>query len=73
MKIIDLAIRYRPSIVVLTVMLSVGGLTSYLTIPKESFPSIAIPNIIISAVYPGASPNDIELSLIHISEPTRPY
>ncbi len=63
MKIIDLAIRYRPSIVVLTVMLSVGGLTSYLTIPKESFPSIAIPNIIISAVYPGASPNDIETLL----------
>ncbi len=63
MKIIDLAIRYRPSILVLTVMLTLGGLTSYLTIPKESFPSIAIPNIIISTVYPGASPDDIETLL----------
>ena len=60
MKIIDLAIRYRPSITILTVMLTLGGLISYLTIPKESFPSIAIPNIIISTFYPGASPDDIE-------------
>ena len=63
MKIIDLAIRYRPSIVVLTVLLTLGGLTSYLTIPKESYPSIEIPNIIVTSVYPGASPNDIETLL----------
>ncbi len=63
MKIIDLAIRYRPSIAVLTVLLVLGGLTSYLTIPKESFPSIAIPNIIVTALYPGASPDDIETLL----------
>ena len=60
MKIIDLAIRYRTIIIILTISLSLGGLYSYLTIPKESFPSIAIPNIVISSVYPGASPDDIE-------------
>jgi len=60
MKIIDLAIRYRPCIAILTITLTLGGLTSYLTIPKESFPSISIPNIVVSTVYPGASPDDIE-------------
>ncbi len=60
MKIIDLAIRYRPSIAVLTVLLTLGGLISYLTIPKESYPTIEIPNIIVTGVYPGASPDDIE-------------
>ncbi len=60
MKITDLAIQYRPSIAVLTVMLVLGGLASYVTIPKESFPSIEIPNIIITTIYPGASPDDIE-------------
>ncbi|MDQ7041245.1 MAG: efflux RND transporter permease subunit [Rhodothermus sp.] len=60
MKITHLAIRQRTTILVLTVLLAVGGLVSYLTIPKESFPSIEIPNIIITTVYPGASPEDIE-------------
>jgi multidrug efflux pump len=60
MKITNVAIKYRTSIVVLTVLLTLGGLMSYLTIPKESFPSIEIPNIVVTTVYPGASPDDIE-------------
>ncbi len=60
MKITNKAIDYRTSIVVLTVILSIGGLISYGTIPKESFPSIEFPNIIVTTVYPGASPDDIE-------------
>ena len=60
MKITDLAIRYRPSVAILTVMLTAGGLFSYVTIPKESFPSIEIPNIVVTTIYPGASPGDIE-------------
>lgn len=60
MKITNTAIKYRTSIVVLTVLLAVGGLFSYITIPKESSPSIEIPNIIVTVLYPGASPDDIE-------------
>ncbi|NBC19061.1 MAG: AcrB/AcrD/AcrF family protein, partial [Bacteroidetes bacterium] len=60
MKITNTAIKYRTSIVVLTLILAVGGLVSYLTIPKESFPSIEIPNIVVTTIYPGASPDDIE-------------
>lgn len=60
MKITNLAIRYRPSIAILTILLTLGGLTSYVTIPKESFPSIEIPNIVVTTIYPGASPDDIE-------------
>lgn len=60
MKITDLALKYRTSIVVLTVLLIVGGLLAYVTIPKESSPSIEIPNIVITTIYPGVSPDDIE-------------
>ena len=60
MKITNVAIKYRTSIVVLTVLLVLGGLMSYRTIPKESFPSIEIPNIVVTTIYPGASPDDIE-------------
>lgn len=60
MKITNAAIKHRTTIVVLTVLLSLGGLYSYLTIPKESSPSIEVPYIVVTTVYPGASPDDIE-------------
>ncbi|MDX1547801.1 MAG: efflux RND transporter permease subunit, partial [Rhodothermales bacterium] len=60
MRITNLAIKYRTTVVVLTVLLVIGGLYSYTTIPKESFPSIEIPNIVVTTIYPGASPDDIE-------------
>lgn len=60
MRITDTAIKYRTSILVLTVVLTLGGLYSYVTIPKESSPSIEIPNIVVTTVYPGASPDDVE-------------
>ncbi len=60
MKITNVAIKYRTSVLVLTAILVVAGLGTYITIPKESFPSIEIPNIIVTTIYPGASPDDIE-------------
>jgi multidrug efflux pump len=69
MRITDLAVKYKTSTVVLTIVLTIGGLLSYLTIPKEATPSIEIPIIIVTTVYPGVSPDDIE-SLItqHIEQ-----
>jgi multidrug efflux pump len=60
MKITDLSIKYRTSILVLTVLLALGGLLAYLAIPKESSPSIEVPNIVVTTIYPGASPDDVE-------------
>ena len=60
MQVTNLSIKYRTTVVVLTVLLAVGGLYSYLSIPKESRPSIEIPNIVVTTLYPGASPNDVE-------------
>ena len=69
MRITDLSIKFKTSTVVLTIVLTVGGLLSYLTIPKEASPSIEIPIIVVTTVYPGVSPDDIE-SLItqHIEQ-----
>ncbi|MFV1979584.1 MAG: efflux RND transporter permease subunit, partial [Rhodothermia bacterium] len=60
MRITDLAVKYKTTTVVLTVVLTVGGLLSYLTIPKEANPSIEVPIIVVTTVYPGVSPADIE-------------
>lgn len=54
------SINNRISVLVLITLVAVMGIVSYLTIPKESFPSINIPNIFVVTVYPGVSPEDME-------------
>ena len=38
----------------------ISGLYSYITVPKESFPEVVIPEIYIGTPYPGNSPTNIE-------------
>jgi len=59
MRITDIATKHRTSIVVMTLMLAVGGLYAYIALPKESRPSIEVPNIMVTTFYPGASPDDV--------------
>ena len=54
------SINNRISVLVLLVLVAVMGIVSYLVIPKESFPSINVPNIFVVTVYPGVSPEDME-------------
>lgn len=60
MKITDFAISNRTAIVVLTVALTIGGLLSYVSLPKESQPQIEFATIVVTTIYPGASPDDVE-------------
>ncbi|MEX0681526.1 MAG: efflux RND transporter permease subunit [Balneolales bacterium] len=60
MKIIEQAIKNRTLIVALAAILVFSGLYAYITIPKESSPSIDIPLYIISTIYPGIGPADME-------------
>ncbi|MCS3698352.1 efflux RND transporter permease subunit [Salinibacter ruber] len=60
MKITNLSINYRTVMVVLTLLITIGGLYSYVSIPKESNPSLDIPYVIVTTPYPGASPDDVE-------------
>jgi multidrug efflux pump len=60
MKVVEISIRNRPVVLVLLAMITVGGLLAYVTLPKESNPSIEIPYIVVTTIYPGASPSDIE-------------
>ncbi|HBX67730.1 MAG TPA: AcrB/AcrD/AcrF family protein, partial [Balneolaceae bacterium] len=54
------SINNRISVLVLITLVAVMGIVSYINIPKESFPSINIPNIFVVTVYPGVSPEDME-------------
>ncbi len=54
------AIDNRTSIYVLTVIISVIGFMNYISIPKEQFPEVVIPYVMVNTVYPGTSPQDME-------------
>jgi len=55
--------RARATVIIL-LMLIVGGLSAFLTIPKESNPDIAIPLIYISVSHEGIAPEDSERLLL---------
>jgi multidrug efflux pump len=54
------AIDNKTSIYVLTIFITLLGINAYQTIPKEQFPEIVIPTILVNTIYPGTSPEDIE-------------
>lgn len=54
------AIDNRTAIYVLTVIISLAGLMAYFNLPKEQFPEIKLPQIIVQTFYPGTSPENME-------------
>ncbi|MDM8160320.1 efflux RND transporter permease subunit [Labilibaculum sp. K2S] len=54
------ALKNKNSIFILTAILCMFGWFSYQSMPREYFPEVVIPNILISTPYPGNSPVDIE-------------
>ncbi len=54
------AIDNRTSVYVLAILISILGMMNYYFIPKEQFPQVVIPYIVVSTPYPGTSPEDIE-------------
>ena len=60
MNPVSLAVTNRTAMIVLAVVISVGGLLAYLALPKESQPQIEFATLVVTTVYPGASPDDIE-------------
>jgi len=54
------AIDNKTSIYILAIFITVLGMLSYYSLPKESFPEIVIPTVLVSAPYPGTSPEDME-------------
>ncbi len=50
----------RTSVIILTLIVVIMGVYSYITIPKESFPEVVIPTIYVGTAYPGNSPIDME-------------
>ena len=63
MLLTDVSIRNRTTVAVLGIIIVLLGCYSYISLPREAFPDIPIPHILISTVYEDVSPEDMETSV----------
>ncbi|MCW3075376.1 MAG: efflux transporter permease subunit [Flaviaesturariibacter sp.] len=54
------SIKNRTTIYLIMVFVSLAGVFQFITLPKEQFPDIVIPNIYVQTIYAGNTPRDIE-------------
>ncbi len=54
------SIDNRTAIYIFTVLITLAGLMSYLSMPKEQFPEIKMAQIVVQTFYPGSSPENME-------------
>ncbi|WP_421878112.1 efflux RND transporter permease subunit [Marinoscillum sp.] len=55
-----LSLNNKTTVYILTLLVVVMGLTTYLTLPKESFPEVSQPIVYVGTPHPGNSPVDME-------------
>lgn len=63
MFLVDSSVNNKTSVFVLTFILIIFGIYSYVTLPRESEPDVKIPYVFVSTSYRGIAPNDIETTI----------
>ena len=59
----DTAIRNRTTVFVLIILIAAAGAWSYHNLPLEAAPDVQIPIIVVTTIYEGVSPADVESSV----------
>jgi multidrug efflux pump len=54
------AIKNKSSMYLMMLIITAAGIYQFMTLPKEQFPDIVIPNIYVQTIHVGNSPKDIE-------------
>lgn len=60
MGLIKAAIENKKIVLFLVILVIIGGFYSYYIVPKQESPDVSSPAAMITTIYPGASPADIE-------------
>lgn len=54
------SIDNKTAIYIMTIIITLAGILSYQGLPKEQFPDVVFPQIMVNTLYPGTSPKDME-------------
>ena len=63
MLLTNLSLRNRTTVAVLGLIIVLLGSYSYLKLPREAFPDVPIPHILVTAMYEGVAPEDVETAV----------
>ncbi|MCG8338006.1 MAG: efflux RND transporter permease subunit [Proteobacteria bacterium] len=61
----NIAIQRPSSIFILMILIFIMGLIAYRGLPREAFPEVQIPYLIVTIPYPGSSPEDVESLIVN--------
>ena len=56
----DWAVRNKTAVYLITLFITVWGVSLFVNLPKEQFPDVVIPTIVVQTIYVGNSPKDME-------------
>lgn len=59
-KFLSWCVENRVTVYVFTTLITLAGILTYQSLPKEQFPDIVVPTILVTTIYPGTSPEDVE-------------
>lgn len=59
-KLTNFAVDNRITVYFFTILLVISGIWAYESTPKEQFPEVTFPYFMVSTIYPGTSPSDME-------------
>ena len=60
MILTNYAIKFRTAVFAFIAVLVIMGVVAYSTLPREGTPDVTIPQIFVTAIYPGTAPEDME-------------
>ncbi|NDC76631.1 MAG: efflux RND transporter permease subunit, partial [Chitinophagia bacterium] len=56
----DWAVRNKTAVYLITLFVTIWGVNLFINLPKEQFPDVVIPTVVVQTVYVGNSPKDME-------------
>jgi CzcA family heavy metal efflux pump len=68
MSLTGIALKHRTTVYVALVCVVVAGLLSYRSLPLEAEPEVQIPIVLVSTIYPGVAPEDVERLVTNVLE-----
>lgn len=68
MKLVDSSIRYPVTVTVGVLLIALFGLLALFRIPVQLIPDVDVPQAVVTTVWPGASPEEIETEIVRKQE-----
>ncbi|MBN2343446.1 MAG: efflux RND transporter permease subunit [Deltaproteobacteria bacterium] len=68
MKITEAALKFNVTVYVLIIFIIIAGSVAVKSLPLEAAPEVKIPIMIVSTVYPGVAPEDMERLVTNVME-----